>query len=245
MFVLKLRNCRVCVNPVCAAVEVVIIFCLLQVLPSVAGRGLHVVDSLIISFLVFAGFLVSLFMHEYAHVLAARAMRLPANGITISVFGAYTSVDGKACTPKVALVALAGPFMNIVLGAFFYAGHIVFRQMDIAGTACFCLAVLNGIFSVYNLLPVMPLDGGFVVRAACCTASRDWWWSTRLSFNIGTGFLLIGIAAGIINILFNNLVTGIFFLILGISLLNHERLAYRQMSAERFLSMLDLKGHER
>ena len=35
------------------------------------------------------------------------------------------------------------------------------------------------------------------------------------------------------------------FLIIGISLLNHERLAYRQMSAERFLSMLDLKGHER
>ena len=230
-------------HPLFAVVEVIIIFCLLHVIPSLADLGLHFVDSLIISSLVFSGFLGSLFLHEYAHVLAARMMRLPTNGITISVFGAYTSVDGQTSTPKDALVALAGPLMNIFLGAIFYAGQIAFRQLDIAGTVCFCLAALNGIFSVYNLLPVMPLDGGFVVRSAFWTASRDWWWSTRISFNIGTGFILIGIVTGIVNILIHNPVTGVFFLIVAISLWKHERQAYQQMSAARFLSTMDLKGH--
>ncbi len=243
MFILKFKNCRVCVNPLFAVIEMIIIFCLLHVIPSLANRGLHFVDCLIISSLVFVGFLVSLFMHEYAHVLAARTMRLPTKGITLSVFGAYTSFDSQTFTTKEAVVALAGPIMNIFLGAIFYAGHIAFRQLNIAGTLCYCLAVLNGIFSVYNLLPVMPLDGGFVVRAAFSTASRDWWWSTRISFNIGTGFILIGIVAGIVNIFMNNPVTGIFFIIVCISLWKHERLAYQQMSAARFLSMLDLKGH--
>jgi Zn-dependent protease len=243
MFILKFRNCRVYLNPLFAIIEMIIIFSLLHIIPSLADLGLHFVDCLIISFLVFAGFLGSLFMHEYAHVLAAIPMRLPTKGITISVLGAYTSVDGQSSTPKEAFVALAGPFMNIVLGAVFYAGHIAFRQWDIAVAACFCLAVFNGIFGAYNLLPVMPLDGGFVVRSAFWTASRDWWWSTRISFSIGTGFILIGIVTGIVNIFMHNPVTGVLFLFVGLSLWQHERLAYQQISAARFLSMVDLKDH--
>ena len=230
-------------NPWFAIMEMVVIFCLLHIIPSFADRGLHFVDCLIISFLVFAGFLGSLFLHEYAHVLAAVPMRLPTKGITISVFGAYTSVDVKTSTPKEAFVAIAGPLMNIFLGAIFYTGHIVFQQLEIAGIVCFCLAVFNGIFSAYNLLPVMPLDGGFVVRSVFWTASRDWWWSTRISFNIGTGVILIGIVTGIVNIFIHNPVTGVLFLFVGVSLLQHERLAYQQMSAARFLSMMDLKDH--
>ncbi len=244
MFILKIKNCRVFVNPLVAVVEMVIIFCLLHAIPSVADLRLHFVDYLIISFLVFAGSIGSLFMHEYAHVLAALLMRLPIKGITISVFGAYTSVDGQPSTPKEAFViSIAGPLMNIFMGAIFYAGHIAFQQLDIAGTVCFCLAVFNGIFSAYNLLPVMPLDGGFIVRSAFWTASRDWGWSTRISFNIGTGVILICIVTGIVNIFIHNPVMGVFFLIVGIGLWQSERLAYQQMSAARFLSMLNPKHH--
>jgi Zn-dependent protease len=244
MFILKIKNYRVLVNPLIAGVEMVIIFCLLHFIPSVADLGLHFVDYLTISFLVFAGSLGSLFMHEYAHVLGALLMRLPIKGITISVFGAYTSVDGQPSTPKEAfVVSNAGPLKNIFMGAIFYTGHIAFRQLDIAGTVCFCLAVFNGIFGAYNLLPVMPLDGGFIVRSAFWTASRDWGWSTRISFNIGTGVILVCLATGIVNIFIHNPVTGVLFLIVGIGLWQTERLAYQQMSAARFLSMLNPKHH--
>lgn len=229
-------------NPLVAIIEMIVIFCLVRAIPSVADLGLHFFDYLIISFLVLAGSLGSLFMHEYAHALAALSMRLPIKGITISVFGAYLSVDGQPSTPKEAfIISIAGPIMNIFMGAIFYAGHIAFRQLDIAGTVCFCLAVFNGIFSAYNLLPVMPLDGGFIVRSAFWTASRDWGWSTRISFNIGTGFILICIATGIVNIFIHNPVMGIFSIIVGLSLLQSEKVAYRQMWAARFLSTLNPK----
>ncbi len=241
---MKFGKCEVCVNPLFAIIEMIMIFCLLHAIPSVADLGLHFVDYLIISFLVFVGSLGSLFMHEYAHVLAALSMRLPVKGITISVFGAYTSVDGQPSTPKEAfIVSIAGPLMNILMGVIFYSGHIAFQKLDIAGTVCFCLAVFNGIVSAYNLLPVMPLDGGFIVRSAFWTATRDWGWSTRISFNIGTGFILICIVTGIVNIFIHNPVMGVLFLIAGLCLWQSERLAYQQMLAARFLSMLNARYH--
>jgi Zn-dependent protease len=242
MFILKFKNCDVCVNPLVAIVELIAIFCLLHAIPSVADLGLHFVDYLIITFLVFTGSLGSLFMHEYAHSLAARWMQLPIKGITVSVFGAFTSVDGQPSTPKGAfIVSIAGPLMNIFIGVIFYTSHIAFGYLDIAGTACFCLAVFNGIFSAYNLLPVMPLDGGLIVRSAFWTTSRDWGWSTRISFNVGTGFILICIATGIVNIFTHNPVMGVLSLIVGLSLLQSERMAYQQMWAARFLNTLNPK----
>ena len=239
MLILKFRNFRVYVNPVAAIIEMIGISYIVNSVPSVAGPGLNFLGYLVVSFLILVGLLGSLFAHEYAHFLAARWIRLPVEGITISVFGAYTSVDGEPSTPKDAfIISIAGPLMNVFIGAIFYAGYIVFPQAEIAAAVCFCLAVFNGVLGAYNLLPVMPLDGGFIVRSAFWKASRDWGRSTRISFDIGTGVVLICIVTGVINLFMRNTVAGVFFLIFGICLWQSERLAYQQMSAARFLSMV-------
>jgi Zn-dependent protease len=239
MLVLKSKNCTMYVNPLVAVAELAVIFCLVHVIPSVADPGLNSLDYLLISFLVLIGSLCSLYAHEYAHTLAARWMRLQINGITVSVVGAFTSIESQPSTPKEAfIVSVAGPLMNILIAAFFYGGHIIFRHLDILGAACFCLAAFNGIFSTYNLLPVMPLDGGFIVRSAFWTASRNWGWSTRISFKIGTGFILASIAAGIVNIFIHNRVMGVISIMVGLSLLQSERAAYQQTAMARFMSVL-------
>jgi len=240
VFILKFGKCEVCVHPVAAIIEMLVIACLVHAIPSVAVLGLHFIDYLTVSSLILIGLLGSLYMHEFAHSFAARRTNLSIKGITISIFGASTSVEGEPSTPKQAFaVSVAGPLMNIFLGAAFYMGYIVFQELDIAGTVCFCLAVFNGVFSAYNLLPVMPLDGGFIARSVFWTVSRDWWWSTRMSFNMGAGVIFFCVVTGIVNMLMHNYIIGGFSLIAGLCLWQSERLAYQQISAARFLGTLN------
>ena len=85
MHILKYKNCRVCVTPLVAMVEMIAIFYAVHAFAAVEGLAFSVVDCLIISALIFIGSLGSLFMHEYAHMLAAQRMGLPVQGIIISL----------------------------------------------------------------------------------------------------------------------------------------------------------------
>jgi len=245
MVSLKTRNCEICVNPLCFVIELAAIFFLMKAVPFFSGLGMSNLDFMIVSLLILVGSLVSLCLHESAHFWAARWMDLPVRGITISMFGAYTSFDSEPSTPKEAfVVSMAGPLINILAGFVFYVCHLAFQHFSIlAGTAFLSIAVFNGIFSAYNLLPVMPLDGALVVRAAFWRASRNQVWSTRVSFNIGNCVVLICLIAGMVNIVIFKLLISAVFFILGISLWQTERLAYQQMMSAKFFNILRTKSH--
>jgi Zn-dependent protease len=235
MYILKFGNCRVCVTPLAAMVEMIAIFYAIQAFAPVKGLALSVVDYLIMSALIFIGSLVSLFMHEYAHMLAAQRMGLPVQGIIISLFGAYTAVDSEMPTIKGAfMIPAAGPLINIVMGIIFYAGHLVFIESNIVGTVCFCLSVFNGIFGAYNLIPVMPLDGGILVRSAFWSASSNFSWANQMSFNIGAKFIAICVLAGIVTICMSLPGISIVFFLVGVSLGQSAKSAYHLTIVSQF-----------
>jgi hypothetical protein len=89
----------------------------------------------------------------------------------------------------------------------------------------------------------MPLDGALIVRSAFWRASSNHGWSTRVSFNIGNGVILISIIVGMINIVIFKLVISAAFLSLGLSLWQTERLAYQQMMSAKFFNILNTKSH--
>jgi len=244
MFSLKTRNCEICVNPLVSLIELAAIFCLVKAVPFFNGPGMDNIDSVLVSILILAGSLASLSLHEYAHFWAARCIGMPVRGITISLLGAYTSFEREPSTPREAfVVSIAGPLINILTGFFFYACYAAFQHTSaVAGAAFLSIAVFNGIFSAYNLLPVMPLDGALVVRAAFWRASSNHGWSTRVSFNIGNGVILISIIAGIVNIVTFKLVMSAVFFILGLSLWQTEKVAYQQMMAAKFFNILRTKS---
>lgn len=239
MFILKFRNCRVFVTPLIAVIETAIIFYFLHAVPSIDSLGMNFIDCMIISSLILIGMPGSLFMHEYAHSLAARWIKLPVKEIHVSFIGAFTSVDNEPSTPKgTFVISIAGPLMNIFIGIILYAGHLAFRGSDIISTVCFGLSVFNGMIAAYNLLPVMPLDGGFIVRSVCWSASNNFVRANQLSFNIGTGFTLFCFLTGIINILIFSPVMGIIFFIAGLSLGQNAKSAYQRTVASRLFGTL-------
>ena len=246
MAILQLGKCRVCISPLFAIVEIVIISCCIQAIAAIHDLGLHSIDHMVISFLILVGSMGCLFMHEYAHVLAAQRMGLTVREIIVSLFGAYTSLDGEPLQPKEALVvSIAGPVSNILAGIILYAGHLAFLKSDIISTVFFCLSIFNGVLSAYNLMPVMPLDGGMIVRSTLWLLSGNWTWSTRRALLIGNGFAVVCIIAGIILIFMHTAIMSAVSFLLGLSLWQNDKLVYQQMLTANILNIVNPKGYRK
>lgn len=116
--------------------------------------------------------LVSLGIHETAHLIAAKLMRVEISEIRIMPFGGSASIENPYDLSPLRLIvtAAAGPFANllmIVLPAAFAYGGIV------SAKAAACLFRTNITMLLFNLLPVLPMDGGRIAFALLRTRIKE------------------------------------------------------------------------
>ncbi|MGI6190111.1 MAG: peptidase M50 [Clostridiales bacterium] len=112
-----------------------------------------------------AVFFVIIFVHETAHVIMARFLDLSVKEIELLPFGGAVRIETLfELSPRhEALVAAAGPLSNIAL----IMGYLTFRNLNLLNLENHDLFVqANLAIAGFNLLPVLPLDGGRILRAA-------------------------------------------------------------------------------
>ncbi len=108
------------------------------------------------------GFVLLLFVHELGHVVELRRQGVPASApLFIPFLGA---VVGMKQMPKdawnEAKVALAGPILgSLGAAAVWIAGEALDSEFLVA------LAFVGFLLNLFNLLPIVPLDGGRAVAA--------------------------------------------------------------------------------
>ena len=110
-------------------------------------------------------FTLSILLHELAHALVAMRFGIPVTEINLGFFAAGTHIEGERKTPfEEFAVSVVGPLASLLVGGLAYLGS---RAADegVAYVALFQLALANLIVGVTNLLPGLPLDGGWVLRA--------------------------------------------------------------------------------
>lgn len=114
----------------------------------------------------------STFVHELAHAAVARRHGMPAQRIVLTLLGGHTELGGQAPGPKAsALVALAGPVSNLVLAALAWAVRDTLPRYGVAASLVVALAFVNAFVGVLNLVPGLPLDGGYLLEAAVWAAT--------------------------------------------------------------------------
>lgn len=105
------------------------------------------------------GLYVSVFLHELAHLVAARGFGLHVRSITLHLLGGETAIDGPSRTPaQEFVISVVGPLASIVIGVACFA-------LDSGSAVIAALGWINIVVGVFNLLPGLPLDGGRALRA--------------------------------------------------------------------------------
>jgi Zn-dependent protease len=108
------------------------------------------------------GFVLLLFVHECGHVLEARRQGLPVSAPVFVPFlgAAITMREMPHNAWKEARLALAGPLLGSLGAAFCWALSGIYHSNLLLAIAYFGFFI-----NLFNLLPVVPLDGGRVAAA--------------------------------------------------------------------------------
>lgn len=104
------------------------------------------------------------FCHELAHLLTARAYGFRIKGLELFPFGGAAYCDDLFEGRKLeeSIMALAGPALNVVL---LFGAQALRWQGLWTGELAEDFVRFNFWLAAFNLIPVLPLDGGRVVRA--------------------------------------------------------------------------------
>ena len=142
---------------------------------------------------------VSILVHELGHVLAARTFGERSNIVLYSMGGLALGDFHRLARWQRILVALAGPAAGFGLCAFaYYALPPLAKLYDPVLTEegwffdiRWFLVLQNFFWSAFNLLPIMPLDGGMVMKEAVTGVAPAG--GLRLAY--GLSFLFAGCVA--------------------------------------------------
>ncbi|WP_460305168.1 M50 family metallopeptidase [Actinocorallia aurea] len=140
---------------------------------------------------------LSVFLHELGHAATARAFGLPVRAIVLHLLGGVTQLEREATRPGASfLIAAAGPVLSLALGG---AGAALLTLTDPGPVPALLLQALtltNLIVGVFNLLPGLPLDGGFLVRATVWKITGRDRTGTVVAAHTGRGLAVLVLLGG-------------------------------------------------
>lgn len=138
--------------------------------------------------------LLSVVAHEAAHALVGQWRGYHVRRIVADLWGGHTAYDTDDTSPmSSALVAVVGPLANAVLAlAGWLALHAVADDREVARLLIGAVIFTNAFVAVFNLLPGMPLDGGFILDAVV--------W--RITGSRSAGLLVAGWCGRVLAVLF-------------------------------------------
>ena len=111
--------------------------------------------------LLLSALLLAAILHELGHYWVLRRLHARVTAIRITALGAEMQVAGRLSYGGELLAAAAGPVSNLLLAA---AIGLLGRWWE----PLYLLAGAQAVLGCFNLLPILPLDGGRMLWLALC-----------------------------------------------------------------------------
>ncbi|GIU99860.1 MAG: hypothetical protein KatS3mg014_1476 [Actinomycetota bacterium] len=206
---------------------------------SLAALGFAALGSLL--------FFGSVFLHEGAHAVAARAYGIEVQGITLVLFGGFTSARAEARGPIPAFViATVGPATSLALAGLFWAltqltDHwtpspgLGGAWAPLPGLLGY-LGWVNLLMAGFNVLPGLPLDGGRMLRSLIWRLSGRQEVATRVAAWIGMGLGAVLLGLAVLELARGERFGAVWLLIIGLFIFQGARTSSRAAGVERRLA---------
>jgi len=158
----------------------------------------------------------SVLLHELGHSVVALRFKVPVRSITLFIFGGVAQIGAEPPSALAEfLIAIAGPIVSFVLGAFFtFVKPMVAGIQPLWGLAKY-LAWINMALALFNLIPGFPLDGGRVFRAIVWAVTNNMRRATLIAANVGRFFGFLFIFVGVWQMFTGNFGGGIWIAFIG------------------------------
>jgi Zn-dependent protease len=118
--------------------------------------------------------LLSVLAHEAGHALVARRFGFRVDRVVADLWGGHTVYDSSTSRPGTsAVISVSGPVANLALAGI---GYAVLQSLDpggVFGLLLNAVTLTNAFVGFFNLLPGLPLDGGYLVHALVWKVSGD------------------------------------------------------------------------
>jgi stage IV sporulation protein FB len=154
----------------------------------------------------------SILVHEMGHALTARAFGYYPR-VFLYQFGgvAMYTPDGQYTAGRSILITFAGPAAGLALGLGAVVGSFVLAESQVpvqplVDATLWYLMYVNIAWSVLNLLPVYPLDGGQITRDVCTSMNprQGMVWTLWIS-------VMVGLLMTLVALWLREIIPGIFF----------------------------------
>lgn len=129
------------------------------------GINLQRADQLLVPLLFMVAAFISIMVHELGHALAGRKYGAVPS-IHLHGFGGVTSLPGSYFSRNQSMfVSFAGPLASLLLGLIaFILLPLVLSSSPVLAYVLSVMVWINTFWTVLNLLPIQPLDGGQIFR---------------------------------------------------------------------------------
>lgn len=182
--------------------------------------GLSQLEYLFIGTLSALLLFVSILVHELAHSVVAKRSGLKIERITLYLLGGVSQLENEPNNPSLELrMAAAGPLTSLAISALLGVGWMFSSWVSLTPLVqapLLYVALVNALVAGFNLIPAFPLDGGRVLRSLLWRRNADFIHSTVVASNAGRVFAYVLVFFGMFTmIFFGDLVSGVWFLLIG------------------------------
>jgi len=203
--------------------------------------GLSQLDYLFIGVVSALLLFVSILVHELAHSVVARRNGLKIRQITLYLLGGVSEMEEEPKSPSLELkMAAAGPLTSLAVSlllAVIWLLSVSLKLSPLVQAPAFYIALVNVLVAGFNLIPAFPMDGGRVFRSLLWRRNGDIVRSTVTASNAGRICAYVLIFFGIFSIFYVDLISGVWFVLIGWFISSSASASLRQTMIQE-----DLRG---